>query len=193
MDHLLAEYGYVTVVLLVAAEGLPGETALIAGAALSAHGHLSLIWVIATATVGVAVGGCGGYWIGRTGGRAVIVRYGRWVGIKDQELDYAREFFQRHGTAAVIFGRFLPVIRIFTGLTAGITAMPFPRFTVVNAVAGLVWSLVFGILGYEFSRNMFRVEYRYGWIVVVSLVALVIVGFSIGKWRQRHSLVAERR
>lgn len=190
MDHLLAQYGYVTVALLVAAEGLgiplPGETALIAGAALSAHGHLSLPWVIVTAIIGVAAGGTGGYWIGRTGGQAVIVRYGKWVGIKEGELNYARGFFKRHGTAAVVIGRFLPVIRIFTGLAAGVTGMAFVRFTVVNAIAGVVWSTVFGILGYEFSRNMFRFEHCYGWVVVVCLVVAATAGFGVFKWHQRR-------
>lgn len=195
MDHLLAQYGYATVALLVAAEGLgiplPGETALIAGAALAAHGHLSLPWVIITATIGVTAGGCGGYWIGRTGGQAVIVRYGKWVGIKETELNYARGFFQGHGTTAVIVGRFLPVIRIFTGLAAGITGMSFVRFTVANAIAGVVWSTVFGILGYEFSRNMFRFEHRYGSVVVVCLVVAAAIAFGVFKWHQRR-IVPER-
>jgi membrane protein DedA with SNARE-associated domain len=195
LDHLLAEYGYATVALLVAAEGLgiplPGETALIAGAALSAHGHLSLPWVIVTATLGVAAGGCGGYWIGKTGGLAVIVRYGKWVGIKEQELNYARRFFNRHGTAAVLIGRFLPVIRILTGLTAGITGMPFARFTVVNAIAGVLWSSLFGILGYEFSRRMSRLENRYGWMVMVGVVLLAVTGFAVFKWRHRRTVAGE--
>jgi membrane protein DedA with SNARE-associated domain len=196
MDHLLTEYGYATVALLVAAEGLgiplPGETALIAGAAFSAHGHLSLLWVIVTATIGVAAGGCGGYWIGKTGGQAVIVRYGKWVGIKETELNRARAFFNRHGTAAVVIGRFLPVIRILTGLTAGITEMPFLRFAVANALAGLVWACVYGVLGYESSRNIFRLEHRYGWIVIVGLLAAAVLGFGVFKWQQRR-IIGEQR
>lgn len=190
MDHLLTQYGYATVALLVAAEGLgiplPGETALIAGAALAAHGHLSLLWVIVTATIGVAAGGCGGYWIGKTGGQAVIMRYGKWVGIKEIELDRTRTFFKRHGTAAVVIGRFLPVIRIFTGLTAGITDMSFWRFAIANALAGLVWSCAYGILSYESSRNIFRLEHRYGWVVIVGLVAAAVLAFGVFKWQQRR-------
>jgi membrane protein DedA with SNARE-associated domain len=195
MDHLLAQYGYATVALLVAAEGLgiplPGETALIAGAALSARGHLSLPWVIVTATIGVALGGCGGYWIGRTGGQAVIVRYGKWVGIKEEELNRARAFFSRHGTAAVFIGRFLPVIRILTGLTAGITEMSFARFAVVNAIAGFVWAVAYGVLGYESSRNVFRFEHQYGWIVVVGLVVAAIAAFGAFKWQQRRRIISK--
>jgi membrane protein DedA with SNARE-associated domain len=191
MDHLVAHYGYATIALLVAAEGvgipLPGETALITGAALAARGHLSLVWVIIAAAAGVSAGGCGGYWIGKTGGRAIVVRYGKWIGIKAQELDYAQRFFQRHGALAVLVGRFLPVIRILTGLAAGITQMPFGRFVVVNMIAGVLWSSLFGVLGYESSRNMFRLEHQYGRMVVVGLVVLAAIGFAIFKWWERRA------
>jgi len=186
MNHLISQYGYIVVVLLVGAEGvgipLPGETALITAAALSARGHLSLPWVVGAAALGVAVGGCGGYWIGKTGGYAVISRYGKWVGISAPELEQARGFFARHGAAAVFVGRFLPVIRILTGLVAGITHMPFERFAVVNTVAGVVWSLSFGVLGYEFSRKMLGLEHRYRQPVIITLVVLGLMGFAAFKW-----------
>jgi membrane protein DedA with SNARE-associated domain len=191
MNHLIEHYGYAIVVLLVGAEGiglpLPGETALLTAAALSARGHLSLPWVILAAACGVAIGGCGGYWIGRTGGTAVVTRYGKWVGINTRELDRARSFFERHGIAAVFTGRFLPVIRILTGIVAGITAMPFKRFAAVNAVAGVVWSILFGVLGYEFSRNMFRFEHEYGRPVMIIIVILGLAAFGLFKWYESRS------
>jgi len=190
MNELIARYGYAFVALLVGAEGvgipLPGETALITAAALAARGKLSLPWVIASAALGVAFGGCGGYWLGKTGGPAVITRYGKWVGIREEELDRARQFFSRHGAAAVFIGRFLPVIRILNGLVAGITQMPFARFAVVNAVAGVVWATAFGVLGFEFSRNMERFEHRYGRPVIIVMIVLGVVGFGIFKWQERR-------
>jgi membrane protein DedA with SNARE-associated domain len=143
--------------------------------------------VILAAAVGVAGGGCGGYWIGRTGGHAVVMRYGRWVGIREQELNHASAFFARHGAAAVVTGRFLPVIRILTGIVAGITGMPFKRFAAVNAAAGLVWSVVFGVLGYEFSRNMFRFEHQYGRTVVIGIIVAALVAFGLLKWYEARS------
>jgi membrane protein DedA with SNARE-associated domain len=189
MHHLLTEYGYVAIAILVAAESLgvplPGETALLAGAALASEGQLSLPWVIISAAVGVAVGGCGGYWIGRTGGHAAVGRFGRWFGIKDRELDTARAFFERHGAAAVAIGRFLPVIRILTGLVAGITQMPFWRFAVVNTAAGVVWATIFGVLGYVFGHDVVRLQQRYGPVVGITLLCLAILAFLVFKWHER--------
>ena len=143
MHALVAQYGYVFVALLVGAEGvgipLPGETALLTAAGLAARGHLSIIGVIVAAAVGVALGGAGGYWIGHTAGQNVVTRYGRWVGITSDRLDHTRTFFARYGARAVLVGRFVPVVRILTGLAAGITDMPFARFAVYNTLAGVVW------------------------------------------------------
>jgi membrane protein DedA with SNARE-associated domain len=190
VDRLLTEYGYATVALVVAAEclgiPLPGETALIAGAALAARGHLSLFWVIASASVGVVIGGAGGYWIGRTGGHAFVVRFGKWFGIKERELDLARSFFDRHGIVAVALGRFLPVIRILTGLVAGITQMPFWRFMSVNTIAGAAWATLFGVLGYEFSHDMVRLQRRYGPVVGIVLLCLAIVAFVVFKLNEQR-------
>lgn len=190
MYHLLGEYGYAAIALLVAIESLgvplPGETALIAGAALAARGHLMLPWVIVAAAFGVALGGCGGYWIGRTGGHAVVVRFGKWFGVKEHELDMAQQFFDRHGPAAVALGRFLPVIRILTGLVAGITQMPFWRFVTVNTIAGAVWATLFGLLGYEFSHDMVRLQQRYGPRLGIALVGLAILAFVVFKWHERR-------
>jgi membrane protein DedA with SNARE-associated domain len=187
IPHLVARYGYVIVALLVGAEGVgvpvPGETALITAAVFAARGHLLLPWVIAASVAGVALGGSGGYWIGRTAGQAVVTRYGRWIGITSENLEYARGFFARHGAMAVVIGRFLPIIRILTGIVAGITNMPFARFAAFNALAGLVWSVAFGVLGYEFGRNIFRFEHRIGRIGLVAVLLAIVLGFIFFKWR----------
>jgi membrane protein DedA with SNARE-associated domain len=187
IPHLVARYGYVVVALLVGAEGVgvpvPGETALITAAVFAARGHLLLPWVIAASVIGVAAGGSGGYWIGRTAGQAVVTRYGRWIGITPENLEYARAFFAHHGAKAVVIGRFLPIIRILTGIVAGITNMPFARFAAFNALAGLLWSVAFGVLGYEFGRNIFRFEDRIGRIGLVVVLLAIVSGFIFLKWR----------
>src|SRR5579883_2850887 len=182
LPQLVAHYGYAVVAVLVGAEGLglplPGETALITGAILAAQGRLWLPMVILASALGVAVGGAGGYWIGRTAGQAVVTRYGRWVGITPAAVEHARRFFARRGSLAVVVGRFLPVIRILTGVVAGLTDMPFGRFTVFNAIAGVLWSVAYGVLGYVFGRNLSRFEHRFGPAGVVVIGVLVVAGIA---------------
>src|SRR5271170_2480706 len=128
MVHLVARYGYVVVALLVGAEGvgipLPGETALLTAAALAARGHLSFLGVVIASAIGVALGGMGGYGIGHTAGHAVVVRYGGWFGITQGRLERTHQFFEEHGAGAVLVSRFVPVVRIMTGIIAGVSKMP---------------------------------------------------------------------
>jgi membrane protein DedA with SNARE-associated domain len=186
MVHLVARYGYVVIALLVGAEGvgipLPGETALLAGAALAARGDLSFAGVVLAAAVGVALGGMGGYGIGRTAGHAVVVRYGSWLGITSPRLNRAHRFFEEHGTGAVLIGRFVPVVRILTGIIAGVIMMPFKQFVAYNTLAGIIWSLVIGTIGYLFG-DLGHLERRFGWpeMVVAGFILLGLIG--VVHWR----------
>jgi membrane protein DedA with SNARE-associated domain len=187
--ELVARYGYAVVALFVGAEGvgvpLPGETALLAAAALAARGHLSIVGVIVASAVGVAAGGSGGYWIGRSAGQVVVARYGRWAGITPARLDRTRRFFAVHGAHAVLLARFVPIVRILAGLVAGITEMPFAQFAAYNAVAGVIWSLLFGFLGYSFARNLPLLEHRLGEGVLAMGALGVIAGLAFLAWRRR--------
>src|SRR4051812_11322291 len=139
ITRLIESYGYAMVVVLVFAEGvglpLPGETALIAAAAVSAQSHrLSIVGVIIAAFVGAAGGGAGGYWIGKSGGLALLERHGRLIGITTARITRARTFFTEHGPKAVFFARFIAILRMFAGLFAGVTKMRAGIFMLWNAL-----------------------------------------------------------
>jgi membrane protein DedA with SNARE-associated domain len=185
--HLVGRYGYAVVFLLVGAEGvgapLPGETALLTAAALAARGHLSIVGVVISAAVGVAIGGSGGYWVGRTAGHAVVTRFGNWIGITPDRLEHTRQFFTRYGARAVVVGRFLPIVRILTGIVAGVMEMPFPRFAVYNTIAGVVWSVAFGATGYLFGHNLPQLEDRLGRVGLVAAGVVVVGGGAVLFWQ----------
>lgn len=187
LHHLIAQYGYAVVGLSVAGESLglplPGETVLLTAAAFAGRGHLSIAGVIVASAAGIICGGSGGYWVGHTAGQKVVVRYGRWAGLTPERLDRTREFFVRYGARAVMVGRFLPIVRTLASIVAGISDMPFPRFFIYNAIAGIVWSVLFGLLGFEFARDLSRIEDFTGEAGIVALIVLgiALVGFLI--WR----------
>src|SRR2546423_1625232 len=90
LSHLIERYGYFAVALLVTLEGfgipLPGETAVVTAAAFAARGSLSAVGVAIAGTIGTVLGGSGGYWIGRIGGRGLLVRHGHLVGLDAERL-----------------------------------------------------------------------------------------------------------
>jgi membrane protein DedA with SNARE-associated domain/membrane-associated phospholipid phosphatase len=196
--HLLESYGYLALFLLVALEGLgvplPGEAALLTAAAYAATGHLSIVAVIMAAAAGAIAGGVGGYWIGRTGGLALVQRYGRVWRLDETKLDRARDFFRRHGGKAVFFGRFVALLRMWAALVAGVARMPFGRFALYAVVGGVCWAAVVGTLGYVFGRNLPQLEHAVGHAGTLAalLVALIVALVLGGRWiaRQRDTIWA---
>jgi membrane protein DedA with SNARE-associated domain len=190
LRHLIDHYGYAIVVVLVFAEGvglpLPGETALVTAAAFSAQSHrLSIIGVILAAIVGASGGGCGGYWIGSAGGLPFLQRHGRRIGITAERIATAKKFFTEHGPKAVFAARFIAILRMFAGVLAGVTGMRFWVFFLWNALGAIVWSLLFGVLGYEFGNNLPWLERVIGRTSLIVLGVVLVIGLIV--WHRRRS------
>jgi len=186
--RLVESYGYAVVFLFVAIESLgiplPGETVLVTAGALAALGHLSIWWVIVIAAAGGIVGDAAGYWIGRLGGIALIRRYGRFVHFDEAKLEKVHTFFDKHGSKAVFFGRFIALLRTWAAILAGTAEMPYRVFTLYNVLGGITWATLFGTLGYLFGRSLPLLEHYIGQasLAVVLLVALVVALSLAWRW-----------
>src|SRR5699024_4572902 len=127
LNSIIANYGPWAVFVLVLLEDfglpVPGETALIAAAALASQGKLPIVLLRAAAWLGAVVGDNIGYAIGRYGGRRLVVRYGARWGLTDQRLARVEHFFARFGSAIVIVARFVVGLRQLNGIVAGIGRM----------------------------------------------------------------------
>ena len=97
---------------------------LITGALLGFPGDMHIGSLILTAWAGAVTGDAIGYAIGRFGGRALVVRYGRYVLLDKRRLEYVESFFQRHGGAVVVVARFFEVLRRSTVLLRGLPKCP---------------------------------------------------------------------
>ena len=173
---LFARYGYAVVFVGVCLENagmpVPGETALLAGAALSNYGRLSLPWVIANAIVAAILGDNVGFLIGRRFGRSVLERHGRRVGLTDARLAMFDRFFKQHGARTIFIARFVTGLRVFGALLAGASDLPWPRFLFWNATGAVAWSITFGLVGYALAYSWDTLE---RWIGRTGLIAFGIV------------------
>lgn len=179
-SHFVEHYGYAGVALFVTLEGfgipLPGETAVVTAAAFAATGSLSLAGVIIAASIGAVIGGSGGYWLGRIGGRELLVRHGDFFRLTPERLLRTEKYFARHGMVTVFFARFVALLRIFGPLFAGVAEMPFVSFSLVNLAGGTLWATTFSLLGYSFGRNLPLLQAYIGkFSLAVSLVLVVVV------------------
>jgi membrane protein DedA with SNARE-associated domain len=189
LTHLIERYGYFAVALLVTLEGiglpLPGETAVVTAAAFAATGSLSVIGVSIAATIGTVLGGSGGYWIGRLGGRGLLVRHGHWIRLDAARLARTEAYFQRHGAKTVFLGRFVALLRIFGSLMAGVAHMPFPTFSVVNFTGGLLWAVTFSGVGFVFGKNLSKLD-DYLAELGIALSLLVVIAFLFYRWGEKR-------
>lgn len=182
---LFSRYGYAVVFFGVFLENsglpVPGETALLAGAALSHRGRLSLAWVIATAIGAAILGDNLGFAIGRRLGRGVIERHGWRVGLTQYRLAQFNYFFRRHGAKTVFVARFITGLRVFCALLAGASRLRWPTFLFYNATGAIVWSTTIAFLGYALSESWDRLERLIGrsgliaFVIVVALAAFAVL------------------
>ncbi len=191
LTHFVERYGYVAVALLVTLEGiglpLPGETAIVTAAAFAARGSLSALGVALAATLGTVLGGSAGYWVGRIGGRRLLVRHGHWIRLDAARLARTEKYFARHGVKTVFFARFVALLRIFGSLMAGVAHMPFPTFTAVNLAGGVLWAATFTVVGVVFGKNLSRLD-DYIAEISIGLTVIVVVAVLIYLWRERHKV-----
>jgi membrane protein DedA with SNARE-associated domain len=189
VNHLLLDYGLVLLFLLVGVEAagipLPGETALVAAAVL-AHDHWGIEWVIVVAAAGAIVGDNTGYWIGRVGGRKLIERFDFTRRYAERALPPSERFFARHGGKTIFLARFIALLRITAAWLAGVTRMSWWRFFLWNAAGGIVWATGVGLLAYYAGKAAGDAVGRYGLYggaVVIALAVLVILALRV--WHKR--------
>ena len=136
---------------------------------------------VAFATAGSLVGALVGYAIGAWGGRPLLDRYGRYVGIGDEDLDRADRWFERWGGWAVFLGRMVPLVRTFVSYPAGISRMPIGRFVLFSTLGSLPWNLALIWAGFVVGDNYPQIEaaikpYEYVIYAVVAIAVLLLVG-----------------
>jgi membrane protein DedA with SNARE-associated domain len=140
-------------------------------------------------TLGATVGALIAYAIGAWGGRPILERWGRWLGITAADLDKADAFFARHGDAAAFLGRMVPIIRSLVSFAAGVSHMPLGRFTLFTFLGSLPWTAALVFAGVALGANWETVgawlkRFEYAVLAVLIVIALAWVWVRIIKPRR---------
>ena len=188
LRHLVTDYGYVGIFLLMLASAacipIPSEITLLVGGWYAGDGRLDFFWVGTIALLGTLVGSAIAYVLGRTGGRALLERYGKYVFMREHEIDRAEAWWERHGEAATFLGRMLPIVRTFISLPAGIAEMPIAKFFLYTLLGSAVWSYGLTYIGLLVGSNWERVSSYMRIPTILIGIALIVLG---ARW------VAKRR
>jgi undecaprenyl-diphosphatase len=196
VNHYLASYGLWALFFLVAAESsgipVPGETALIGAAVLSSQGTMVIWEVLVVAAIAAIIGDNIGYWIGRKGGRALLLRWSITRSTAERLLPPGERFFLRHGPKTVFLARFIAGLRVVAAWIAGITHMHWATFLRWNALGGIAWAFGYGLLAYYFGKALVNAISTYGLYAGVVLVLVAVSGIlGFRHWRRRR-MRAER-
>ena len=202
VTQIYSSVGYLGVALWVAIESviipIPSELVLPFAGFLVGEGTAiepltgqpwNVILVTLFGTVGATLGALVAYAIGMFGGRPVIERWGRYLGITPEDLDRADDFFARHGNAAAFFGRMVPVIRSLVSFAAGIAHMPLGRFVVFTFLGSLPWTLLLVVSGVVMGANWEEIggilkRFEYLVLAILAVIALLWIWFRIVKPRR---------
>lgn len=175
---LLDQYGYLAVGVLICVEDfgvpVPGETILIAAAVYAGAGQLNIASVAVIAVLAAAAGDNIGYLIGRTGGRAFVDRWGRYVLLTPARFRKAEDFFTRHGGKIVIIARFVEGLRQANGIIAGTAGIRWRRFLLFNTLGALLWVALWASLGYLAGTHIGSVYVQFKHYTMWFLVAFAV-------------------
>jgi len=189
LDH----WGYLAVAGLVMLEDfgvpVPGETMLIAAAVYAGAGRLNVVVVGVIGFLAAVVGDNIGFAIGHFGGRALALRFGRYVFLTSERLDKAESFFARHGGKIIVAARFLEGLRQANGIVAGISGMAWRRFLAFNALGAALWVGVWVSAGYLAGTHITVI---YDQVTRYSLYALIALGVLVAAFITRHLLRRRR-
>jgi membrane protein DedA with SNARE-associated domain len=196
----LGHYGYWAILLLVMVEDfgipVPGETILIAGAIYAGTGRLNVVTVGVIGFAAAVVGDNIGFIIGHFGGRALVLRWGRYVFLTGERLAKAERFFERRGGVVITIARFIEGLRQANGIIAGISGMHWLRFLAFNALGAALWVGTWVSAGYFAGNHITTIydyitRYSYYALIVLAVLLVVWVAWRIRQRRRGHRAKAE--
>jgi membrane protein DedA with SNARE-associated domain len=189
----ISTLGYVGVMLMMAIESacipLPSEVIMPFSGYLVTTGRFGLEKVAIAGALGCLLGSYAAYYVGASGGRWFLLRYGKWVLIAPHEVESAERFFARWGGPAVFFSRLLPVIRTFIAFPAGVARMRLLPFTIYTLAGSYLWCLALAWGGMKLGQNWDTLGpwfHRFDGVIF----ALVVLGAAVVLYNRIRGIYA---
>ncbi len=156
------------------------------------HSWTDLILLATVASLASNLGSLPAYWLGASGGRPMIERYGRYILLNRHDLDIAERFFQRFGSLAVLLGRMLPIVRTFIAFPAGIAKMNQVRFHIYTFIGSWPWCFALACIGMKLGEHWdsdprFKAIFHRFQLGVEAVIVVGFVWFVWTHWKNRAS------
>jgi membrane-associated protein len=197
-NHLITTYGLWGVLLVVFAESglligffLPGDSLLFTTGLLVASGtlHQPLGVVAVLVAVAAVIGQQTGYFFGRKVGPSLFNRPDSRL-FKMENIEKAHAFFEHHGPKAIVMACFVPVVRTFTPIVAGVSRMSYRTFATFNVLGGSLWGAGVTLLGYWLGQIAFVRDNIEAILVLVVLVSVIPISIEYLRSRRKGAAAA---
>jgi len=167
----------------------PGETTVIVGGVIAGQGEISLAILVAVAWTAAVCGDVTSYWLGRRLGRDFLIRHGRRVRITPERLERVEAFYDRHGGATIVVGRFIGFVRPIAPFLAGAAKFPWRRFLPYDILGAGAWAATFSVLGYVFWRSFDQLTAYVSRGLVAFGTVVVVIAALVWLHRNRPGLL----
>jgi membrane-associated protein len=170
---------FVLVVIIFAETGLlvgfflPGDSLLVTAGLFAATGDLQLAWILPSLTAAAIAGNGVGYWIGRKAGPHLFSRPDSHL-FKRENLVKTHRFYEKHGAKTIVLSRFIPILRTFAPVVAGVADMPFGQFMTYNLWGGIGWVCSMILLGYFLGNSVPHIEQHIDKVILVVIVVSLL-------------------
>jgi membrane-associated protein len=148
---------------------LPGDTLLFAAGLLAAKGFFHIGLLVASAICAAVLGDSVGYWTGKKAGPRIFTKEESFF-FKKEYVTRAQAYFAKHGNKTIFFARFVPIVRTFAPILAGVAGMEYRRFIAYNIAGGITWCSSLLLLGYFLGTKVANID-----AYILPIVGLIFV------------------
>ena len=195
LDDLIRWGGYVVLVTIVFTETgllvgffLPGDSLLLTAGLVAAAGGLNIWWLNGLLIMAAILGDSVGYTIGWRVGPRLFAREKSLL-FNPRHVERTRRFYERHGAMTIVIARFVPIVRTFAPVVAGVGQMRYRRFLLYNVLGGVGWVLSMTGAGYLLGRAVPNID-RYVHIIVIIVIVLSVIPIGVEILKERRRRVA---
>lgn len=192
LTNTIGSLGYPGIIIMMAMESsfipLPSELVLPPAGYLVYQGRLDMTLVILCGVIGSILGALFNYWLGYRFGKTFLLKFGKYVGLKEKHYTKTEQFFQKHGEISTFVGRLLIGIRHFISFPPGVARMKLAPFVIYTALGSAIWCTILTVLGYYVGKNEQLLHEYYKEIGIgLAVFCVLLIGGYIW-WHRRKGM-----
>ncbi len=193
---VISAIGYLGVFCLMVMESMvipiPSELVLPFAGFLIARGDFTFTGVMLVSSLGSIIGSLISYSMGRYGGNALVINYGKYVLLDVEDLKRTERWFEKKGEYTIFISRFIPVVRHLISIPAGIGKMDLKRFSLYTIVGASMWNFILIYAGYLLGEHWNRIKH-YSEPVSLAVAAILVIAFVYFVYRHIRDKLGNRR